>query len=292
MEHHNNDTLGQFRDILFSYINQYFSNTQEIQELLSLYLEVEYNDPKASLYLAKLHFNQQKYAEVFKILRPIKGHYVEEKLNKKIIQMYSQTVYAYLKTLPSPSKEKLEFLEKLYEEDNNNEFLYLVAKEHLNFANYIKSKELFESMDTSSVYYNESQQFLNHINKKLQLSQKFSHKIKLKKSNNHFLINAQVNGQAITLLIDTGVTYTLVKEEIIQDDLKDKQSIQVNTANGVKQAYLGKVDSFKVQGLELNNMDISSSDLDDEHIDGLLGMSFLKHFDFYIDQEEAVLYLE
>ena len=66
-----------------------------------------------------------------------------------------------------------------------------------------------------------------------------------------------------------------------------------NTANGVVQAPIISLTGFAVGGhiaenIEVGVMDVSQSGA----IDGLLGMNFLKHFKFYIDQSDNKMHLQ
>ena len=65
-----------------------------------------------------------------------------------------------------------------------------------------------------------------------------------------------------------------------------------NTANGPVQAPIYKLDSLLVGDWQVNQLEIAVLDLSSHsNIDGLLGMNFLRHFQFFIDQNEALLRL-
>jgi clan AA aspartic protease (TIGR02281 family) len=293
-QQHNNDTKEQYQRILFTYVKDNFKQTPSIKTLLNLYLQYEYNDTVALLLLSKIHLKEKAYLKAIKILQELKLNYVEASLQEQVDKNFTVALKLYLDSFKNPSKEKLQFLEELYQNNHNDFYLYLLALEHLSLYQYEQAIEFFQNIEHNSVYYQKAQAFLKIAHKKLLLAQKFMHKIKLKKQNNQFYLQASINGKSITLLIDTGATYTLINKNIIkEEDLLNKEKIPLNTANGTIEAYVGQIESFKVnEDIELNNLQVALGNLDEKQLDGLLGMSFLKHFDFYIDQEEAILYLK
>jgi len=65
-----------------------------------------------------------------------------------------------------------------------------------------------------------------------------------------------------------------------------------NTANGRVRAPVYVLESLSVGDWKVSNLEIGVLDLSGgSAIDGLLGMNFLKHFQFFIDQNEALLRL-
>ncbi len=65
-----------------------------------------------------------------------------------------------------------------------------------------------------------------------------------------------------------------------------------NTANGLVRAPVYKLDALLVGDWQVSQLEIGVLDLGGSPaIDGLLGMNFLRHFQFFIDQNEALLRL-
>ncbi len=111
-------------------------------------------------------------------------------------------------------------------------------------------------------------------------------------SNGHFYIQAEINQHNITFLLDTGATDIVLS-------LKDAQKIGINlkeiknfktyqTANGIIQAGSVEVSEIKVGSFSVKNMRVS---VNTHHMSSsLLGMSFLKHFDFTIKDDRLIIY--
>ncbi len=98
------------------------------------------------------------------------------------------------------------------------------------------------------------------------------------------------------LLLDTGASLTVIKPDIVQatvDNLTSNSQLQTfNTANGSRQAPVLVLDSLSISDKTVYDISIGVFDLGTTPgIDGLLGMNFLKHFRFFVDQDNAELHL-
>jgi aspartyl protease family protein len=96
-------------------------------------------------------------------------------------------------------------------------------------------------------------------------------------SRGHYSTTAQINDKgSLRVLVDTGATkLALPAKEAARLGIEYKRGtrIAVNTANGIAAAWLVQLDSVRVDGIELREVDalVHESGLDI----GLLGMSFL-----------------
>ncbi len=121
--------------------------------------------------------------------------------------------------------------------------------------------------------------------------------IPLHRSGNHFIVDATpANGQSIRLLIDTGASLTIFTPDVLEQRgiryQNTGRSGVFNTANGPVRAPVYKLDALSVGDWQVSQLEVGVLDLGGgSAIDGLLGMNFLKHFQFFIDQNEAVLRL-
>jgi clan AA aspartic protease (TIGR02281 family) len=121
--------------------------------------------------------------------------------------------------------------------------------------------------------------------------------IPLHRSGNHFIVDAKpARGRNVRLLIDTGASLTMLTPDALeQRGIRYQNTGRTgvfNTANGPVRAPIYKLDSLSVGGWQVNQLEIGVLDLSSgSDIDGLLGMNFLRHFQFFIDQNEALLRL-
>ena len=121
--------------------------------------------------------------------------------------------------------------------------------------------------------------------------------IPLTRSGQHFLVDASPgHGGSLRLLIDTGASMTMVTSGTLQRQgarYRDTgQSRIFNTANGPVRAPIYILETLSIGNWTVEQLEIGVLELDGQAgIDGLLGMNFLKHFRFFIDQNESMLRL-
>ncbi len=113
----------------------------------------------------------------------------------------------------------------------------------------------------------------------------------------HFMVDASLNHNEIRLLIDTGASLTVLDSAAAQllglDEFDALQRMQMNTANGVTEALLYRIDSMALGVFAVSSIDIAVVEhLEISGASGLLGMNFLQHFEFRIDQSDAQLFLK
>ena len=111
-------------------------------------------------------------------------------------------------------------------------------------------------------------------------------------------VNVQLNGnpQTFRFLIDTGATLTAINTStLLRLGLNDIFSrgappIELETANGRVFAQSFTLDSVNVSGAVVEQVPVVILE-DMGPLDGLLGLSFLQHFDVQINQRENKLLL-
>ena len=113
----------------------------------------------------------------------------------------------------------------------------------------------------------------------------------------HFLVDARINNtKPVRLLIDTGASMTILTPAALDRSgiSYSKTGVQhvFSTANGQVTASVYRLDSLTVDDWQVSNLEVGVLDLaSSPAIDGLLGMNFLKHFQFFIDQNQALMRL-
>jgi len=120
--------------------------------------------------------------------------------------------------------------------------------------------------------------------------------VPLQRNGNHFIVSARpANTRSIQLLIDTGASLTVFSPAVFEQRgirYADTGKTGVfNTANGAVQAPIYRLAALTIGDWQVNELDIGVMDLDGAGVDGLLGMNFLSHFQFFIDQNESELRL-
>jgi clan AA aspartic protease (TIGR02281 family) len=131
-----------------------------------------------------------------------------------------------------------------------------------------------------------------------ELSTKNTRSIPLKHIGDHYVVNASLSSNPVTLLIDTGASITAISRAFY-DNLSNRYKINflgrfnINTAGGRIMAPMYQFRELTIQHITLQNITVVIIPMQGmEHADGLLGMNFLREFDFKIDQAHSVLFLD
>jgi Tfp pilus assembly protein PilF len=121
--------------------------------------------------------------------------------------------------------------------------------------------------------------------------------VQLERFREYYLVDVVVNRAVqATLLVDTRAKYTIISEELAEHLnilLSTKTSeVHLNFFGRAIKAPLINLFSIKVGELEVQNIPTLIWDFSEmPQIDGVLGMSFLKHFQVEIQHEEQLLQL-
>ena len=106
----------------------------------------------------------------------------------------------------------------------------------------------------------------------------------------HFMVDGQINGGAMRMMVDTGATMIALSAEDalrLGIDYRKGQAGMVNTANGVAKIYRIKLDSVRVGDIELHHVDAAVQENGLPF--ALLGMSFLNRTTMQRDGERMTL---
>jgi clan AA aspartic protease (TIGR02281 family) len=119
--------------------------------------------------------------------------------------------------------------------------------------------------------------------------------IPLMRSGNHFLVDARLGTRSARLLIDTGASLTMLTPATLKRHSNIAHETGrtgiFTTANGRVRAPIYRLDTLSVGDWQVSGLEVGVLDLGNPGIDGLLGMNFLSHFQFFIDQNESLLRL-
>ncbi len=100
----------------------------------------------------------------------------------------------------------------------------------------------------------------------------------------HFYVEAQLNGQPATLLIDTGASTLAISEDLADSaGLTRCRPQQSHTANGITNTCMAKLDNLQIGPFTLQQ--VQTSVLPRLSGPGLLGMNVLQHFRMEQDGE-------
>lgn len=104
----------------------------------------------------------------------------------------------------------------------------------------------------------------------------------------HYRAEAFINGQRVDVLVDTGATGVAISQKIARQlGLSSNTAIGTSTANGDAVAYLTRLDSVKLGGVEAH--DVAATIAPGLQGDVLLGMSFLGRMDVRLYKGEMTI---
>jgi len=121
-----------------------------------------------------------------------------------------------------------------------------------------------------------------HPNKAAALGE--SRTVVLQRGNDgHYRAQAFINGQQVDVLVDTGATGVAISQAVANKlGLKSINAIRSHTANGDSVAYLTRLATVKLGGVEAK--DVAANISPGLEGDVLLGMSFLSRMDVRLYQ--------
>ncbi|MDG1909489.1 MAG: retropepsin-like aspartic protease, partial [Pseudomonadales bacterium] len=111
------------------------------------------------------------------------------------------------------------------------------------------------------------------------------------------IVDPDRNGKEATirLLVDTGAAITAIDASVLSRlgyNLNER-SEYFATANGVVQAPVVTLGALSIGESSVNRLTIGALNFDaQKNIDGLLGMNFLRHFKFHLNQDSQKLELQ
>ncbi|MGQ0442404.1 MAG: retropepsin-like aspartic protease family protein [Methylophilaceae bacterium] len=94
----------------------------------------------------------------------------------------------------------------------------------------------------------------------------------------HYRAEAKINGEKVKVLVDTGATGVAISQSVADKlQLKSVSAIRTSTANGDTVAYMVRLESIQLGGIEAKN--VAAMIAPGLEGDVLLGMSFLGRMD-------------
>ena len=101
----------------------------------------------------------------------------------------------------------------------------------------------------------------------------------------------------VKMVLDTGATYTMIPwyiaEELGYNPAASKEFVSMTTASGTIEAPLLTLDCVSILDMPIKSQKVIIHNLpESSHVDGLLGLNYLKHFKLTIDFKAGILALE
>ncbi len=112
------------------------------------------------------------------------------------------------------------------------------------------------------------------------------------------VIEPELEGKVITerikMALDTGATYTMIPWKVaralgLNPEISERR-VNITTASGIESVPLVSLKSITLFDKKVENIDVVIHDLPPmSYVDGLLGLSFLKKFEVYLNFRKGIL---
>ncbi len=269
----------------------------EAEKAITAYLEFNRDDLDFLNLQVKNFLNQQLVLTALEYAYNIQYHVFTESQKNEVIELARQMVYQHADVLIQTNQwlELQGFIEQLMVIDVENlHLLWLYTRAQYHLGEFELARNSIEPLLSVANYKIKANALLTKIQGTLQQPEG----IQLTKQGEHFIVRAMINDEFnVALMIDTGASISLLSEqafaEINQytqvDYIKD---LTFSTAGGLVTASIYQAQSLSIQGYSVKDFLFAVSPHVGNNNDGLLGMNYLRTFEFTIDQSNNLLLLK
>lgn len=266
---------------------------------LTVYLQSEYDDVQALQALAEFHYLQGNSLAAIDHLYLAKSYAHDSGKISQIVASIRAISAEYADRLQSKDDHLglLDLYQRLVSAEPEYSAHYIgLAEAYMALGNPADARRTLDIIAYDPEIGTKAHQLLDLIESQTTPLQQQPEAIALTPHGNHLLARVLFNNRTYAhLLLDTGASLTVITTDMLSELNLDAQAPVrtgwFNTANGVVQAPIYVVDRMSVGGQTVDNLEVAVMPLGNHHINGLLGMNFLQHFQFSIDQQGNVLYL-
>lgn len=278
-------------------------STTDALSLLNVFLAENYNDVDGLRLKADIFAAQGDYKNRINALYTAKSYAYQEDVVNKIRLDIRASVDRYQKILQADknlTELLLLFQDLVYLEPDYSPYFIGLATAQTASGLKVEARQSLQLVMHDASVGGQARQLLAQLIADDQREQEIvaqvedsSISIPLRRQGHHFIVDAVLNGSTVlSLIIDTGASLTIIKPVHLRVGSGQQAIHSFNTANGVVRAPVVTADSLTIGDFEVMRLQVGGIALDNmPGADGLLGMNFLKHFRFFIDQENNTLRL-
>ena len=269
----------------------------EAENSISAYLAFQSDDSDFLYQQVDLYWQQQLPLMAIKLAYEVQYHVFNEVEKRNALNFARDLVQQQIDVLINNNLwlELRRLIEEatLFDPDNFNlQWFFVRAQYQLGEFDY--ARNAIEPLLTQPNYKIKAQALLAKIETALRKPQS----IPLSRQGEHFIVQANINNTfSVSLMLDTGASISLLSEPAFEalsqySEVAYIKDVKLNTAGGVVTASIYQVAEFAIQGYSVSDFVFAVSPYISAGNDGLLGMNFLKAFDFHIDQSNSFLILK
>lgn len=296
------EKASRLRNLILQHVRELQQRGQghDASRLLTHYIEYEYRDVEALTLLSELYATRKDYLNAIRTLYDARAHvYRPEDLTRLDTRIHGLvSEYAGVLSTYEDKRPLLDLYRQVTQlEPDYSPYFVSLARIQLELDNMEAARQSLNLVAYDPMVGEEARNLLSRLDGKAYSDNGEATVIPLIPAGDHYLVDAWIDGQArVRLMIDTGASLTVIKPSSLlnagvtyRETDHDSRFITVNGAVQAPVLQLNEltlgnqsVRPIKVGGIEMTTA---------PGVDGLLGMNYLKHFRFFIDQTENVLRL-
>ena len=247
--------------------------------------------------VVKLRLAQQQILLAIKKALSLEYHTFDLDLQQQILNYAQALVRDEIKRLFELALwlELAQFTEEvLAMVPNSAQAQWALAQAQFQLGDYSFARQNLTALIEQPNYQVKAQRLFNTIELALQRPEM----VPLIRNGDHFIVEGLINNNfSVDLLIDTGASISVLSQGVFdelvsQSKVKYIEDIVLTTAGGEVDSRIYQVEEFALQGYQVNNLLFAVIPYKGQKNDGLLGMNYLRLFDFHIDQSNNLLRLE
>jgi clan AA aspartic protease (TIGR02281 family) len=278
------------------------------RKLLQSFLVLAYRDVEARMLLAEAQLAEKDYRSAITHYYEAKGHAHRVEVIERLNRLIRSAVQSHATTLEqninySALLDLYQFLTQL--EPDHAPYYIGLAKAQLALNDAVAARQslqlVIQDAEVGSTARSILAQLLpvggNEPEENRREESASVSRIPLHRRGHQYFVDSMFDGdQSIRLLIDTGASMTIITPAIVEQNSQSVRSTGktgvFHTANGRVSAPIYRLDALTIGEWQVRDLEVGVLALGDQKgFDGLLGMNFLKHFQFFIDQDEGTLNL-
>jgi len=292
----------KLKKIIIGHVQSLSKSGQSIiaHALLTLYLKHEYRDVLALLLMANIYQDADNEMEAIEVLFEAKSYAHTPELIKQTVNAIRSAVKNYNTQLLIRKDyiAQLNLYKRLTELEPEYALHFIgLAETYLSLGNVYDARKALDLTQHDSSVLDKKNDIIRRIEINTEPNRHYAAEISLQTLGNQFLVDVLLNNsQDAVLLLDTGASLSIISRELLAVlGIPYEPTIRTawfNTANGRIKAPIIKLNSLAMDEVVVENIEVGViGEFDSKKFDGLLGMNFLRHFDFIIDQNEHKLQL-
>lgn len=268
--------------------------------LLALYLDQEFRDVPALLLMAGIYQDTGHDMAAIEVLYQAGSYaYTPESIAqtgqaiRSAVKNYAARLLAQKDTIA-----RLNLYQRLTELEPEYSLHFIeLAETYLALGNAVDARKALALTGHDASVLEQANAIKRRIEADLAADRPYAAEVSLRPLGNQFLVDAVLNNTLKgVFLLDTGASLSIASPELLRalgvPYRSTGRMAWFSTAGGRIQAPIVTLDSLALDGVVVENLEVGViSEFDDSPVDGLLGMNFLRHFEFYIDQNEGKLQL-